>query len=540
MQQFNGKGIAGGMAAGQILFYKRETGNADRISIEDTAAELDIYNKAKVIAKKQLRSLYENASKEIGEDNARIFEAHRLLLDEFDSIVTDMVRTEKVCAEYAVEKTADIFIRMLSGKEDDFFDSHISDIKDIADRLVRILSRSTDDLKLTGPVILASVDLSPSELIQCDSTNLLGVVMDHGSANSHTAILARSMGIPVVSGLKVDPEWNGKQAVVNGYEGTLIVNPDQITTETLRTAHNDKREHDDLLNRAKEITAINSKGKVILVPANIGTLNDVDAALENGADGVGLFRSEFLYLAGDGFPSEETQFNAYKTVAQKMTGKRVVIRTLDLGSDKNVSYWDLGREGNPAMGYRGIRISLDRPDIFKTQLKAILRASAFGDLAIMFPMITTPEEVLQSKKYLTEAKEELKAKGIPYNEDIPVGIMIETPAAAMISDILAKESDFFSIGTNDLMQFTFAADRCNSRLDSINDPKHPAFMELIRKTIENGHREGIRVAICGELAADTSLTKTFVDLDVDELSVAPRSVPAVKAAVSENRDSGVI
>ena len=534
MQQYKGKGIGKGVAIGRILFYDKGEQQIRRVSVEDTAAEMKRYEDAKAKAVEQLQALYEKALGEVGEENAAIFEVHQMMLDDedYNDSVSNIINTEKVCAEYAVATTGDNYAEMFANMDDDYFKARSADVKDISERVVRILTGNGVDMSdLSEPVILVAEDLAPSETVQFDKSKLLSFVTRLGSANSHTAILARMMNLPAVIGIEIDKSWNGKQAVVDGYSGTVSIDPDDdYLKEMLLIKHRDE-ERRKLLQQLKGKPTVTKSGKKIRLYANIGGVKDTGAALENDAEGVGLFRSEFLYLESDDFPSEETQFKAYKTVAQNMAGKQVVIRTLDLGADKKVDYFDLGEEDNPAMGYRAIRICLDRPEIFRTQLRAIYRASAFGNLAIMFPMIISLDEVLQCKKYVAEVKEELKKEGIAFSKNVELGIMIETPAAAVMSETLAKEVDFFSIGTNDLTQYTLAIDRQNAKLESINDSHHPAVLELIRMTIENGHKGGAWVGICGELAADTSLTKTFIEYGVDELSVSPSFILPVRNEV---------
>ena len=533
MLQVKGKGIGKGVAIGRILFYDKGEQTVRRVSVEDTSAELARFEDAKTKAQDQLQLLYEKALKEVGEENAAIFEVHQMMLDDEDYLdsITNIINTEKVCAEYAVATTGDNFAEMFANMDDDYFKARSADVKDISERVVRVLSGAAEMSELTEPVIMVAEDLAPSETVQFDKSKLLAFVTHLGSANSHTAILARMMNLPAIIGISIDPAWNGKQAIVDGYTGTVTIDPDdELMKEMLLVRHRDE-ERRKLLQQLKGKPTVSKSGKKIRLFANIGGVKDTGAALENDAEGVGLFRSEFLYLESSDLPSEETQFAAYKTVAQNMAGKQVVIRTLDLGADKQVDYFDLGHEDNPAMGYRAIRICLDRPEIFRTQLRAIFRASAYGNLAIMFPMIISLDEVLKCKKYVAEVKEELRSEGIPFKDDVEIGLMIETPAAAVISETLAKEVDFFSIGTNDLTQYTLAIDRQNAKLESINDSHHPAVLELIRMTIENGHKGGAWVGICGELAADTSLTKTFLDYGVDELSVSPSFILPVRDAV---------
>ncbi|MBO6260950.1 MAG: phosphoenolpyruvate--protein phosphotransferase [Lachnospiraceae bacterium] len=533
MQQFKGKGIGKGVAIGRIFFYDKGEEAVRRETIDSVDAEIERYEAAKAKATEQLQKLYDKALVEVGEENAAIFEVHQMMLEDedYNDSISNIIKTEKVCAEYAVATTGDNFAEMFANMDDEYFKARSADVKDISERVVRVLSGRETTSDLEEPVILVAEDLAPSETVQFDKSKLLAFVTRLGSANSHTAILARMMSLPAIIGIDIDKSWNGKQAIVDGYKGTITIDPDDdYMKEMLLIRHRDE-EHRKLLQQLKGKPSVTKSGRKIKLYANIGGVKDTGAALDNDAEGVGLFRSEFLYLESEDFPTEDTQFQAYKSVVQNMAGKQVVIRTLDLGADKQVGYFDLGDEDNPAMGYRAIRICLDRPEIFKTQLRAIYRASAYGKVAIMFPMIISLDEVLQCKKYVEEVKQELKAENIPYSEDVELGIMIETPAAAVISEYLAKEVDFFSIGTNDLTQYTLAIDRQNAKLESINDSHHPAVLELIRMTIENGHKGGAWVGICGELAADTSLTAKFIEYGVDELSVSPAFILPVRAEI---------
>lgn len=473
----------------------------------------------------------------MGETGAAIFEVHGMMLedDDFNDSIKNMIEAQKVNAEYAVASTGDNFSLMFSQMDDEYFQARSADIKDIAERVVRILQGKNADGDLGDvPVILAAKDLAPSETVQMDKSKLLGFVTELGSSNSHTAILARTMNIPALIGIPVSEEMNGKMAVIDGVKGELIVEPDE---ELLASYQEKKREEErqrELLLQLKGKEDVTLDGKKIRLYANIGSVGDVARVLANDADGIGLFRSEFLYLEKDTFPTEEEQFQAYRTVAETMAGKKVIIRTLDIGADKQADYFNLDHEENPAMGYRAIRICLDRPEIFKTQLRALLRASAYGNIGIMYPMIISVNEVLQAKKYVEEIKAELDEKGIPYG-DVEQGVMIETPAAVMISAQLAREVDFFSLGTNDLTQYTLAIDRQNAKLDNIYDSHHPAVLEMIRMTVENGHKENCWVGICGELGADTTLTETFLKMGVDELSVSPGSVLPIREIIRKTK-----
>lgn len=537
MKIYQGKSILKGITIGKILYYSKEEQMVQRRSITDTEAEWTRYEEAKEQVSKQLNALYEKALKEVGETGAAIFEVHGMMLedDDFNDSIKNMIEAQKVNAEYAVASTGDNFSLMFSQMDDEYFQARSADIKDIAERVVRILQGKNADGDLGDvPVILAAKDLAPSETVQMDKSKLLGFVTELGSSNSHTAILARTMNIPALIGIPVSEEMNGKMAVIDGVKGELIVEPDE---ELLASYQEEKREEErqrELLLQLKGKEDVTLDGKKIRLYANIGSVGDVARVLANDADGIGLFRSEFLYLEKDTFPTEEEQFQAYRTVAETMAGKKVIIRTLDIGADKQADYFNLDHEENPAMGYRAIRICLDRPEIFKTQLRALLRASAYGNIGIMYPMIISVNEVLQAKKYVEEIKAELDEKGIPYG-DVEQGVMIETPAAVMISAQLAREVDFFSLGTNDLTQYTLAIDRQNAKLDNIYDSHHPAVLEMIRMTVENGHKENCWVGICGELGADTTLTETFLKMGVDELSVSPGSVLPIREIIRKTK-----
>lgn len=537
MKTYQGKSILKGIAIGKILYYSKEEQMVQRKSITDTEAEWNRYENAKEQASAQLNALYEKALKEVGETGAAIFEVHGMMLedDDFNDSIKNMIQAQKINAEYAVASTGDNFSLMFSQMDDEYFQARSADIKDIAERIVRILQGKNADGDLGDePVILAAKDLAPSETVQMDKSKLLGFVTEFGSSNSHTAILARTMNIPALIGIPVSEEMNGKVAIIDGVNGELIVDPDEEVLTAYREKKKEEERQRELLLQLKGKEDVTLDGKKIRLYANIGSVGDVARVLANDADGIGLFRSEFLYLEKDTFPTEEEQFQAYRTVAETMAGKKVIIRTLDIGADKQADYFHLDHEENPAMGYRAIRICLDRPEIFKTQLRALLRASAYGNIGIMYPMIISVNEVLQAKKYVEEIRGELKEKGIPYGE-IEQGVMIETPAAVMISAQLAKEVDFFSLGTNDLTQYTLAIDRQNAKLDNIYDSHHPAVLEMIRMTVENGHKENCWVGICGELGADTSLTETFLKMGVDELSVSPGSVLPIRDIIRKTK-----
>ena len=535
MEKYTGKSIFKGIAIGKILFYQKGEQPVKRVKIEDTAEQIKRYEDARAKAAEQLQGLYEKALKEVGEANAAVFEVHQMMLEDDDYIdsVVNIIETQQVNAEFAVATTGDNFAKMFAEMEDDYFKARAADVKDISERMVNILSGNESGGALGDePVIVVAEDLAPSETVQMDKEKLLAFVTRLGSANSHTAILARTMNIPALIEVDIKEEWNGKMAVVDGYTGTFYIDPDE---ETLKKMH-EKKEEDikarELLQELKGKEDITVDGKHIKLYANIGGVKDVTSVLANDAAGIGLFRSEFLYLEADNYPDEEAQFQAYKTVAENMAGKKVIVRTLDIGADKQVDYFNLDHEENPAMGYRAIRICLDRRDIFRTQLRALLRASAYGNIGIMYPMIISVDEVKEIKKIVESIKAELTEKGIEYGE-VEQGIMIETPAAVMISDLLAEEVDFFSIGTNDLTQYTLAIDRQNSKLDNIYDSHHPAVLRMIQKTIENGHKAGCWVGICGELGADMTLTETFLKMGIDELSVSPTFVLPIRKLIRE-------
>ena len=535
MEKYTGKSIFKGIAIGKILFYQKGEQPVKRVKIEDTAEQIKRYEDARAKAAEQLQGLYEKALKEVGEANAAVFEVHQMMLEDDDYIdsVVNIIETQQVNAEFAVATTGDNFAKMFAEMEDDYFKARAADVKDISERMVNILSGNESGGALGDePVIVVAEDLAPSETVQMDKEKLLAFVTRLGSANSHTAILARTMNIPALIEVDIKEEWNGKMAVVDGYTGTFYLDPDEETLKKMQEKKEEDIKARELLQELKGKEDITVDGKHIKLYANIGGVKDVTSVLANDAAGIGLFRSEFLYLEADNYPDEEAQFQAYKTVAENMAGKKVIVRTLDIGADKQVDYFNLDHEENPAMGYRAIRICLDRRDIFRTQLRALLRASAYGNIGIMYPMIISVDEVKEIKKIVESIKAELTEKGIEYGE-VEQGIMIETPAAVMISDLLAEEVDFFSIGTNDLTQYTLAIDRQNSKLDNIYDSHHPAVLRMIQKTIENGHKAGCWVGICGELGADMTLTETFLKMGIDELSVSPTFVLPIRKLIRE-------
>lgn len=528
-----GKSVYGGIAIGKICIFDKEDSQVKRRTIEDVDAELARFEQAKEKAKMQLRELHDKALQEVGESGAMIFEVHQMMLDDLDYIesVTNMIQTQKINAEFAVATTGDNLSQVFASMEDAYMKERAADLKDISNRVVMVLQGKEHGMvNSEEPVILLAEDLAPSETVQLDKTKVLSFVTKLGSTNSHTAILARTMNIPALIGVHYDADINGKMAIVDGFAGKLYVEPDEETLQKYEKRRAEEENKKRLLLELRGKDNITKDGTKINLYANIGGVSDVASALANDACGIGLFRSEFLYLESDTYPTEEEQFKAYKTVVETMAGKKVIIRTLDIGADKQVDYFELGKEENPAMGYRAIRICLDRQDVFKTQLRAIYRASHYGVISVMFPMIISVSEVRQIKKMIEEVKEELNEQEIPYG-DVEIGIMIETPAAAMISDLLAKEVDFFSIGTNDLTQYTLAIDRQNPKLDSFYDAHHEAVLRMIQMIVDNGHKEGCWVGICGELGADTELTETFLRMGVDELSVSPSMVLPVRAVI---------
>ena len=535
MEVYTGKSIYKGIAIGKILFYQKGEQAVKRTKVEDTAAEIRRYEAAREKAIKQLDVLYEKAVREVGEMNAAVFEVHTMMLEDDDYVdsIVNIIESQQVNAEFAVATTGDNFSKMFAEMDDDYFKARAADLKDISERLVNILSgRENGSAIGDEPVIIVADDLAPSETVQMDKEKLLAFVTEHGSANSHTAILARTMNIPSLIGVSIQEEWNGKMAVVDGYSGTLYVEPEEDILNLMKARKEEDVRAKELLLELKGKEDVTLDGKSIRLYANIGSVKDIASVLANDAAGIGLFRSEFLYLESSDYPDEEKQFQTYKTVAENMAGKKVIVRTLDIGADKQADYFQIDHEENPAMGFRAIRICLERTEIFKTQLRALFRASAYGNIAIMYPMIISVDEVRRIKEIVAEVKKELDEQGIAYGE-VEQGIMIETPAAVMISDLLAEEVDFFSIGTNDLTQYTLAIDRQNSKLDNIYDSHHPAVLRMIQQTIENGHKHGCWVGICGELGADMTLTETFLKMGIDELSVSPSFVLPIRKLIRE-------
>lgn len=538
MQVYSGKSVFRGIAIGKISVYKKNEQQVKRVRTEDTKGELARYEAAKAAAVEQLQELYQKALKEVGEANAAIFEIHQMMLDDgdYNESVENIIETQKVNAEYAVAVTGDNFAQMFRVMDDNYMRERAADVKDISERVLSILNGGQKGKVVTDePVIIVADDLAPSETVQLEKDMVLSFVTVHGSVNSHTAILARTMAIPALIGteeLPLDDTVDGKLAVVDGLNGKIYVEPDAQTLEEMKKRRQEELEKKELLQLLKGKENVTLDGKKIMLYANIGNIKDLATVIQNDAGGIGLFRSEFIYLEKDRYPTEEEQFSIYKTAVETMAGKRVIIRTLDIGADKQCEYFEMDKEENPALGYRAIRICLTRPEIFKTQLRALFRASAYGNLAIMYPMITSLWEVRRIKEIVEEVKAELTAEQLEFGNP-QQGIMIETPAAVMMSGELAKEVDFFSIGTNDLTQYTLAIDRQNPKLDKFYDAHHPAVLSMIRMTVENAHKAGIWAGICGELGADTSLTKEFLAMGVDELSVSPGSILPIRKIILE-------
>ena len=537
MQCFQGKSVYKGIAMGPVVVLKKNDYQVKRTRIEDAEAEAARVDVALKASQEQLQKLYDKAVKEVGEASAAIFEVHQMMLEDEDYLeaIQSMISTEQVNAEYAVAVTGDNFAEMFASMDDDYMKARSADIKDISERLVRNLSGQGDvDLSSIEPSVIVADDLSPSETVQMDKDKILAFVTVHGSTNSHTAILARMMNIPALIGVNMNLEelQTGMTAVVDGFGGKVTFEPDEELKAQTEARMQEEEEKLKLLQELKGKENITLDGRKINIYANIGSVGDIGYVMENDAGGIGLFRSEFLYLGRNDFPTEEEQFQAYKQAVQMMAGKKVIIRTLDIGADKQVEYFNLGNEDNPAMGYRAIRICLKQPEIFKTQLRALLRAAVYGNLSIMYPMITSTEEVKRIYEIVAEVEEELKAQEIQYK--IPEqGIMIETPAAAIISDRLAEMVDFFSIGTNDLTQYTLAIDRQNEKLDEFYNPHHEALLRMIQMVVDNAHKCGKWAGICGELGADVTLTEQFVRMGLDELSVAPSMVLKLRKIVRE-------
>ena len=537
MQIYKGKSVFGGIAIGKISVYKKDEQLVKRVKIEDADAEMERYTEARNTAAAQLQKLYDKALKEVGEANAAIFEVHQMMLEDedYNESVENIIRSQMVNAEYAVASTADNFAQMFEAMDDDYMRGRAADVRDISERVITVLAGGAGSgLDSDEPVIIAADDLAPSETVQLDKDKVLSFVTAHGSENSHTAILARTMGIPALigTGIDLDETVDGKLGIVDGTNGVVYVDPDAELLEEMKKKQQEEQEKKRLLQTLKGKENITLDGQKVMLYANVGNIKDLGIALQNDAGGIGLFRSEFIYLGQDHYPTEEEQFQIYKTVAETMAGRRVIIRTLDIGADKQCDYFELDKEDNPAMGLRAIRICLTRPEIFKTQLRALFRASVYGNINIMYPMIISVDEVRQIKAIVEEVKAELTEQGIEYGNPAQ-GIMIETPASVMMSRELAEEVDFFSIGTNDLTQYTLAIDRQNSKLDKFFDSHHPAVLRMIQMTVDNAHKAGIWCGICGELGADQALTKDFLAMGVDELSVSPGSILPLRKIILE-------
>lgn len=537
MEVYQGKSVFGGIAIGRISVHKKDEQQVKRVRIEDSEQEILRYRQAKQTAMEQLQGLYQKALKEVGEANAAIFEIHQMMLedDDYNESVENIIRMQQVNAEYAVASTGDNFAQMFSAMDDDYMRARSADVKDISERVLSVLGGRTTGIAASGePVIIVADDLAPSETVQLNKDLVLSFVTVHGSVNSHTAILTRTMSIPALIGtaIPLTDDIDGKVGIVDGKNGCIYVDPDEDTLGRMQKLKLEEQEKKELLQTLKGRENITIDGKKIMLYANIGNSKDLAAVLQNDAGGIGLFRSEFIYLERNTFPTEEEQFQIYRTVAETMAGKPVIIRTLDIGADKKCDYFEMEPEENPAMGCRAIRICLTRPEIFKTQLRALFRASAFGNISIMYPMIISVEEVHRIKEIVTEVKRELTEQGVAFGEP-KQGIMIETPASVMMSEELAKEVDFFSIGTNDLTQYTLAIDRQNPKLDAFYDPHHPAVLRMIQMVVENAHKAGIWAGICGELGADTTLTRRFLAMGVDELSMSPGSILPVRKIILE-------
>ena len=537
MEVYQGKSVFGGIAIGRISVHKKDEQQVKRVRIEDSEQEILRYRQAKQTAMEQLQGLYQKALKEVGEANAAIFEIHQMMLedDDYNESVENIIRMQQVNAEYAVASTGDNFAQMFSAMDDDYMRARSADVKDISERVLSVLGGRATGIAASGePVIIVADDLAPSETVQLNKDLVLSFVTVHGSVNSHTAILARTMSIPALIGtaIPLTDDIDGKVGIVDGKNGCIYVDPDEDTLGRMQQLKLEEQEKKELLQTLKGRENITIDGKKIMLYANIGNSKDLAAVLQNDAGGIGLFRSEFIYLERDTFPTEEEQFQIYRTVAETMAGKPVIIRTLDIGADKKCDYFEMEPEENPAMGCRAIRICLTRPEIFKTQLRALFRASAFGNISIMYPMIISVDELRKIKTIVAEIRQELTEQGVTFGEP-KQGIMIETPAAVMMSEELAKEVDFFSIGTNDLTQYTLAIDRQNPKLDAFYDPHHPAVLRMIQMVVENAHKAGIWAGICGELGADTTLTRRFLAMGVDELSMAPGSILPVRKIILE-------
>lgn len=544
MITIQGKGVSSGVGIGPLYFYHRAKTTITRYQVEDVDAEWQRFKGAQTTAIEQLGELAEKARAEAGDEAAMLFETHQMMAEDLDyeEAIEALVKEQKSNAEAAVTDVAVQFAQMFESMDDSYMQARAADVKDVSRRILSILNGTVEGgIASEVPVLLAADDLAPSETVQLDKTKILGFITAGGSGSSHTAILARTMGIPAIVGVgdALKPEYEGRQVIIDGATGNVVIDPDDMTRDRLLKKREEQLRLQRLLESLKGQPNITKDGKSIRIYCNIGSPEDVHAVQVNDGGGIGLFRSEFLYLNCDDYPTEDQQFEAYKQVLSDMEDKEVIIRTCDIGADKQIGYFNLPKEDNPAMGMRALRISLTRPDFFRTQLRALYRASAYGKLGIMFPMVTSVWEVREAKKLCEEVKRDLKAEGIPYSEDVQIGIMIETPAAAIMSDRLAKEVDFFSCGTNDLTQYTLACDRQNNDLGRFYDPHHPAVLRLLQMVVENAHKNGIWVGICGELGADLTLTETFLAIGIDELSVSPRAVLPLRNAVrmTDTRES---
>ena len=536
MITIQGKGVSAGVGVGPLYYYRRATTEIKRYTVEDTDAEWHRFKGAQTGAVEQLGQLAEQARAEAGDEAAMLFETHQMMAEDLDyeEAIEDLILNQKLNAEAAVSQVAEQFAAMFASMDDTYMQARAADVQDVSQRIIGILCGVVQGgIASDVPVLLAADDLAPSETIQLDKSKILGFITAGGSGSSHTAILARTMGIPAIVGMgdALKPEYEGRQAIADGSTGALVIDPDDDTRDRLLKKREEQMRLQRLLETLKGQENVTKDGKTVRIYCNIGSPEDVHAVQVNDGGGIGLFRSEFLYLNTKDYPTEDEQFNAYKQVLSDMDGKEVIIRTLDIGADKQIGYFNLPKEDNPAMGMRALRICLNRPEIFRVQLRALFRASAYGKLGIMFPMVTSVWEVREAKRMCEEVKRDLKHEGIPYSDDVKIGVMIETPAAAVISDRLAKEVDFFSIGTNDLTQYTLACDRQNNDLGRFYNPHHPAVLRLIQMVTENAHKNGIWVGICGELGADLTLTETFLAIGVDELSVTPRAVLPLRNAV---------
>lgn len=537
MQIYNGKGVSGGIAIGRIRVYKKRGQEINCISVTDTDKELIRFRDAKKEAARQLDILYEKALKDLGEENAAIFEAHQMILEDidFNESVEAIVQSKNVNIEYAVFETGKKIAEIFAQMDDSYMKERAADVKDVSERLLNILKGASDEIFISDePVIIAARELAPSETIQLDKSKVLSFVTTLGSSNSHTAILARMMAIPAVARveLPLDDSIDGKLGIVDGEAGLIYVEPDEETCKEMQLKKQQEHQKQKMLQQLRGKESITSDGQKVMLYANIGSVEDIDAAVRNDAEGVGLFRTEFIYMEKEDYPTEEEQFQIYKQAAEKMEGRRIIIRTLDIGADKKCDYFGMEQEENPALGCRAIRICLMRPEIFETQLRALYRASNYGKIAIMYPMITSIKEIRRIKEIVSKVKAELKAEGIPYG-NLEQGIMIETPAAVFISKELAREVDFFSIGTNDLTQYALAIDRQNTKLDEFYDAHHPSVLRMISMVVENAHQAGIWVGICGELGADPQITKEFLAMEVDELSMSPESILQIRKIIRE-------